>query len=578
MKYKLYTDEIYDSPREQVLRGRGISNVDEWLAADMSIVNDWRALDGMEAAVALVKNAVAANIDTCIIVDCDVDGYTSAAIIINFLYSLYPDYVEHHVIYLHHLGKQHGLADMVDLIPENTGLIICPDSASNDYIQHEYFNGKSKILILDHHEADHISTSPNVVTVNNQLCSYSNKMFSGAGIAWQFCRAYNELVGTNGNESIDLCALGNCGDMMSFQSLETKAIVAEGFKNVTNPFFYQMLEDNEYIINKYGGIGYKAVAFGVVPFINATVRSGTAEEKDDVFRAMCLPWCYEKVNFTKRGHKGEQVPLYVQAAYETASIKRRQTKLETESLALLENKILEENLTDNSILVFTCEPGDVEPNIRGLAANKLASKYQRPCLVLTKTKNKEDSEYMYQGSGRNYGMSEIDDLKSVIETTGCAEYVQGHGNAFGCGIYEKNMSSFIEEMNNLYRDIPREATYWVDYIWSMDEVPSNIVLELAELSYCWGQDIPASQVAIEDIDLSQCRLQLCGARNDTLRLVLPNGFVMVKFGIDEETFEEMLEPNTFMNCIVSPSRNEWQGRVSGEGMIDDFTLQEKWVF
>jgi single-stranded-DNA-specific exonuclease len=580
MKYKTYLKQTYPSMTEQVLYGRGITDVDAWLKANMNDVESWNVLDDIEKAVYELTSAIKDNWDTCIIVDCDVDGYTSAAILINFLYSLYPEWVNEHLIYLHHTGKQHGLTDMRDIIPKNTKLIICPDSASNDYEEHEYWNNQGTgIIILDHHEAPHVSKSFDTITINNQLCDYINKEFSGAGIVWQFCRAFNWINATEGDEGIDLCALGNCGDMMSYRSIETKAVIQEGLKQVTNPFFNELLETNEYTLNKYGGAHcYKAIAFAVVPFINATVRSGTSEEKDMIFKGMCKPWCFDKVPNTKRGHKGEEWPLYQQAAYLTAAIKRRQTKLETESMALLEKKIQEQGLLENSILVCCCEPGEVEPNIRGLAANKLASKYQRPCLVLTKSKTKDDNEYFYRGSGRNYSMSEVQDLKAVEESTGLIEYAQGHSNAMGVSIPERNLDSFIAAMNEKYKDVPREAVYWVDYIWNATKVDSNNLLQLAEMSNFWGQDVPASQVCIENIDLSNCQIRLCGTKNNTLRMILSNGLVLVKFGIDEDEYEQLLQQNTYMTCIISPQKNEWQGQISGEGIIDDYIIEQKWIF
>ena len=210
MKYKLYTEEKYNSPIEQVLRGRGIDDVRGWLDADMSIVSPFSALKNIDLAVDMLKRHIDDDNNVLILVDCDVDGYTSAAILINFLYSLYPKWINNHLDYIHHTGKQHGLADIMQGEEwKNYDLIICPDSSSNDYEQHEQLlrNGE-ELIILDHHEAPHISESKNTITVNNQLCDYPNKDFSGAGIVWQFCRAYNSINNVEGELSTDLCALG----------------------------------------------------------------------------------------------------------------------------------------------------------------------------------------------------------------------------------------------------------------------------------------------------------------------------------------------------------------------------------
>lgn len=580
MKYKLYTDETYSSPREQILRARGIENIDEWINANKHDINDWKLLDCSYSAAQEIDKTMICNEDMLIVVDCDVDGYTSAAILINYLYKLNPDYVKNHLSYIHHHGKEHGLADIIDDIDDNISLVICPDSASNDYEYHEILsNNGQTLLIMDHHEAPEVSMLNSVITVNNQLCDYPNKSFSGAGVVWQVCKAIDHYLDVNiADEFIDLCALGNCGDMMDYRNIETRAVVKEGFKNIKNPFLYQMIQDNDYIIQKHGGLNYRAMAFAVVPFINATVRSGTMEEKDLIFKAMCLPWCYDQVPFTKRGHKGEFVPRYVEAAYKTAAIKRRQTKLENESLALVDRKIKENNLLDNSVIIVQCEPGEVEKNIAGLVANKLQAKYQRPSMVLTKSKTKDDDEYFYRGSMRNYSMSEVENFKDVLEETGLTEFVAGHQGAAGVGIAANKMEEITNKLNEFYGEVSKEPIYWVDYIWRAADVEDSSLLELANMKEFWGQEIPPAQVCIENINLSQCRLSLCGKSNDTLRMILPNGVVLVYFGISEMMFDQMLEEDMYMTCIVSPAKNEWMGKVSGEGMIDDFIVEQKWVF
>ena len=177
-------------------------------------------------------------------------------------------------------------------------------------------------------------------------------------------------------------------------------------------------------------------------------------------------------------------------------------------------------------------------------------------------------------------MSTVQDLKAVEESTKIPEYVTGHANAHGISIAEKDIQNFIDKMNEKYKDIPKEATYWVDYIFDMDGADQNILLQLAECASFWGQDIPASQIAIENIDISRCHCRLCGSKNNTLRMVLPNGLVLVQFNITETEYDNLLLPNNDMTCIVTPQRNEWQGNISGEGIINDSIIfpRKKWVF
>lgn len=558
-------------------------DVDTWLNAGSDQINSWTALgrDNIESAVDLVMDIVACNKSTMVIVDSDADGFTSAALFINYLYKLFPNYVKEHVTYYLHSGKQHGLQDYTEEIDAVYDLIVCPDSASNDYEQHQYWVDRgSKILILDHHEAPHVSPVQGVTTINNQLCDYPNKDFSGVGITWQWCKAVDELCGFDyADDLIDLCALGNLSDMMNYQSIETKAVVDLGLRHINNPFFYYMCEKNKFSIDKMGGINYMSMAFYVTPFLNAIVRSGTPEEKDLIFKSMLLNYAFEKVQSGKRGHKGELVPLVEEAVRVCANVKARQTKLQDQAMELLEAKIKNEHLLDNAIIICLCEPGEVEKNLAGLAANKIQAKYQRPCLVLTKSKTKDDKEYFYRGSARNYSRSPIEDLRQLCEDSGLVEYATGHPSAFGYSIAEANLPLFIEQTNSYCENIPRDSIYWVDYIWSLNQVDGNKILQIAGLRQLWGQEIPESYVALERIPLSSTRVQLLSRdKNPTLKISLPCGVDIMKFKSSEEEYEQFTAPNMTLSLVGTCNKNEWNGHVTPQIITEDFELFEEWVF
>ena len=185
-----------------------------------------------------------------------------------------------------HDSKQHGLSDCIDFIMDkNPGLVICPDSSSNDYDYHKMLANKDiSILVLDHHLADHISKD--AIIINNQLSDYPNKELSGVGVVWQFCRYIDSCLDLNyADDFLDLVALGNCGDMMSLRSFETRYLITKGLKkeNIKNPFIDYMLDKNSFPLSKADyvssdpsmGCTSIGAAFFIVPFVNAITRSGT---------------------------------------------------------------------------------------------------------------------------------------------------------------------------------------------------------------------------------------------------------------------------------------------------------------
>ena len=218
---------------EQIMVNRNIPHdeIAHYLnTTDADIANPTKFGKSIEDGLMMLGSAIAGNYNTLVVCDCDCDGFTSAALLLNYLHDIYPAWVENHVKWFVHEGKQHGLADVMDYINQKQfSLVICPDSSSNDYELHsELLHRGIRTLILDHHEAEAISSDACVI--NNQLSDYPNKELSGVGVTWQFCRYWDSKIGTDyANDYLDLVALGNMADMMSLTSFETKHLINKGF-------------------------------------------------------------------------------------------------------------------------------------------------------------------------------------------------------------------------------------------------------------------------------------------------------------------------------------------------------------
>lgn len=521
----------------------------------------------------------------------DCDGYTSSAIFMNYFYKYESEWAVDNIQYYHHEGKEHGLNDLKKEIIESgdISLIISPDGASNDKEAQEQLNQNNiNIIILDHHECTEDYSNIHTIVVNTQLPyendidkKYPNGSLTGAGVVFKFCQAYNDLIykGRNSPDWLyDLCALGNCGDMASYKELEIRALMNVGLNQISNPFVKGMASANDFSIQKMNGINYYSVAFYIVPFINAITRSGSLEEKDMVFKGMLEQYAHVMVPCSKRGCKGQEWELWQEAVLVAQRVKRRQTKLQDETMTFLENKIQEEHLNDNAIILLLVEPGQVERNLAGLCANKIQAKYQKPCAILIRSKQKDDTEDYYRGSMRNYSLSPVDDLKSELEKTGEIEFCAGHKAAAGLGIASSHINKFIEKFNKQYENIDQTPVYWVDYIWNVNTCDPNKILDIGKCNL-YGQEVPESKICVENIALNPTMITLMSRdKNPTLKITLPNGVSIIKFKSSEEEYKEFCEEDKVLTIIAKCQVNSWQNNITPQLVVEEFELHTEWIF
>ena len=601
MKYQLIKPINPEySTIEQILTNRGIPRDEVYHYLNTTDDDISSPLDlgekSLNAAAQSIIQHISSKDKMLVICDCDCDGFTSAALLINYLYDLFPNYIETDLKWFVHEDKQHGLEDVMDYINSHDfKLVIVPDAGSNDYEYHQFLQKKGiDVIVLDHHLAD--ETSPYAIVVNNQLCDYENKELSGVGVVYQFCRFIDEKMKTNfADEYLDLVALGLTGDMMSLTSIETKHLINKGFEpnNIKNPYIYEMWQKNKFKLGEH--ITSIDAAFYIVPMVNAVQRSGTIEEKELLFKSMLKYEAFEIIPSTKRGCKGQTEKLVEQAVRMSTNVKNRQTRAQDASMEYLENKIEKENMMNRKVLLFTLEPGKVDKNIAGLIANKISAKYQRPCCMLTKTEVLDDSiennglfnsyiyKTVYQGSARGYEMSGITNFKDICDETGCVNWTAGHQNAFGISIDEDRIEEFLEKTDMALVNMASEPVYYVDYIYNGADVNPQDILEISNLSDLWGKDMDEAMVAVKDIKISKELVVVYRKTSNTLKITLPNKVSLMKFNATDEECE-MLEDQTGayiqMDIVGKCHKNEWLGNITPQIFIEDWEItgQGKYLF
>ena len=561
MRYQLIAprDEAM-SAVEQVLHNRGIKleDMERFKYPSQNDIVDPLCLEHMHEGVQMLMKHVGQNDKIFIQVDSDCDGYTSAAILINYLNCLFPHFVQTKISYRIHDGKQHGL--LTDTIPEDIKLVIAPDSSSNDYEEHEALHSKGiDVLVLDHHEAEKYSEFACVI--NNQMCDYPTKALSGAGVVYKFCCYMDSLLGTSyADDYVDLATAGIIADVMPLKDFEIRQIILKGMQGFRNPLLKTMVaEDNFHFQGK--ALTPFNIAWYIAPYINAITRSGTMSEKQVVFESMIEFLAYKTVPSTKRGCKGQFETRVEQAVRTCKNVKNRQTKSKDGAMDAVLKTIKDENLLEHKILAIRLDPKyAADKNLTGLIANGLLDTFCRPILILNKVE--EEGKTYWRGSGRGYDKANLGSLRDLLEQSGLVEYAQGHAMAFGVSIPEENCDALVQYVDEAYKDFDCTPIYSVDLIWDgTKDLSSKAFAEIADEEKIWGKGVEDPLIAIEGFRVYGKQLRLFGLEKGkpTLNIQLDDGSSLVKFKSSEEEYELLHSDLGYViiNAVGTCTRSNW---------------------
>ena len=561
---------------EQIFKSRGIepNQIQHFLYPTISDLYAPELLDNMKQGAQMLISHIAQRHRIMIQVDSDADGMTSSAVLINYLNILFPNFVQTMVYYRIHEGKEHGI--LFEAVPADVKLVIAPDSSSSDYDVHKKLHDMGiDVLVLDHHDADKVSEYACVI--NNQLCNYPNKSLSGVGVVYKFCEYLDSLLGNHYADTfLDLVACGIIADVMELKNLETRYIITEGLKNIHNGFLKGMVERQAFKLgNQVTPFG---VAFYIAPYINATIRSGTQDEKLLLFEAMLDFKGNESIPSTKRGCKGQYELRVEQACRSCTNIKNRQTKARDAGLEIIERIIEKEDLLKNKILAIRipeAESQKINKNITGLIANILMDKYQKPTLILRPCRNPETNVLSWEGSGRGLSDSDFDNFKEFLTNLEEVEYGQGHANAFGVGILDEHFDEFIKVSNEILANFDFQPCYKVDFIFSAQDIAAKDILDIAELNSIWGKGISQPLIAIENLAVTNDNLKLLSPdKSPTLRIDLPNDMSLIKFKVSTEEFETLHSERgcVKINVVGKCDINNWNGVIKPQIQIEDYEI------
>ena len=578
MKTRLINENFKSDYTANLLRSLGVGDVEKYYEPTADALQDPRDLENITDAAVLLRETLMGGHRILIVVDSDNDGFTSATIMYNYIKDIAPDA---EIDYVLHEGKQHGLQDHIkNLMDEgkNYGLIILPDSSSNDYVYHEQLKEiECAVLVLDHHLTD-TELSSNAIVVNNQLSpKYKNKELTGAGVVYQFCRYLDMVYGVSyADKYMDLAAWGIIGDMGSMLELENRYIVREGLKHINNKLLEALMEKQAYSITGVMGASRQqivdalnpiSVAFYIVPLVNAMIRVGTMAEKTRLFEAFLDG--DKMIPSGKRGAKGTLDKAGAEAARECSNARNRQNKSLDEAVFAAEAKIHKYDLLENRILFVRLDEDDTFPSeLNGLLAMKLSAKFKRPTIVA-----RLNNEGYNRGSMRGLNQSELVSFKDFLTESGMFEYVQGHDNAAGCSIPDSMLSKFHAWANEALVDIDfGENCYDVNFERiAADEDIKDLILDIGAHNGIWGQQNSEPLIHVTDINITMDDVKIMGKGMDTVKIE-KFGISYIKFRAKDLIEELHKYPQMKIEVVGRANVNHWAGNVIPQIFIEDIEV------
>lgn len=519
----------------QYLNALGIKDVRKYLKGD-NFENPWK-YPNMKKGVERLNKAILDNERIGILVDEDNDGACSSAIIYHFIKKIN---IKQDVVVFFHACKGHGLVqnqyeDIVQqCIESGIDLLITPDSSSNDTEQCRTLKeNEIDVLILDHHEIE--KENPYAIVINHHLGKDLNVYLSGAGVTYQFVRAYCEYYDiVLKNEYIDLVATSLVTDVCNMTSEENYSFIKKGLNNLTNPLLIKLFEKfspNE--ITPY------TIAWRIGPKINATFRTEDTEVKKVLFY----------------GFVGE---YDIDKAIEMAkSVHKEQTNTVKEVL-----QDVKDTLDENHKIII----GFTEEKYRGysgLIAGRLCDEYNKPSFVIRELNNTT-----WSGSMRSPM-----DLAQQINESGFAK-CQGHNNACGIFIPKSKLNKFIEwfDKQDLNVETVKPVTACIN--------PFDITLDLChdcidnELLWCGGEGgkvvKPRFYVCFETLPSS---VSIFIKKTNTARFDFGD-VSLIKFKVSKDEVNLLQSKKCKIEAIIELDVNVWNDVETPQGKINTWEINE----
>lgn len=446
----------------------------------------WQLLDGIDAAVDILQQALVDGRRIMIVGDFDADGATSTALTVLALRSMGGNNVQYLVP--NRFEDGYGLSPEVveQAATRGAQLIVTVDNGISSHAGVEVAHAKGmQVLVTDHHlPGETLPAAEAIVNPNLRECAFPSKSLAGVGVAFYLMLALRARLRDSGwfeqramampnlAELLDLVALGTVADVVPLDA-NNRILVYQGLNRIRagkcRPGVRALLE----VANRDARqLAANDLGFALGPRLNAAGRLDDMSIgvalllSDDIAQARMLANDLDALNQTRREiEQGMQV----------------------EALQLCDQ--LERTSTTLPYGLAMYHP-EWHQGVVGILASRIKERFHRPVIAFAPA-----GDGILKGSGRSIAGLHMRDALERLDTLnpGLMLKFGGHAMAAGLSLEEARFDEFRQRFGELVGE-------WLDpamlegVIWSDGELAmQELTLETAELlreGGPWGQAFP----------------------------------------------------------------------------------------
>ncbi len=519
----------------------------QFLAADMeSLLSPWD-LKGMREAVACVTKTMEEGGSIVVYGDYDVDGITATSVVYRFLKRCGAS-VSYYIPERQSEGYGLNLEALEGLIAKGTDLVITVDCGISSYDIVEAVRDRLALVITDHHEAP--SLIPRAVAVVDHKqpnCQYPDKNLAGVGVAYKLCQAiWQERTGEVYQADLDIVALGTVADVVPLVG-ENRILVKAGLSKMQ----MQPNRGIEALIDVAGlkdrKITASHIGFTLAPRLNAAGRVAHATRAVELLTTPSQEEAYE-------------------IAEELQETNLERQALERDIHEMARQDVLKQGSDADYVVVVGGQ--DWHPGVIGIVASRLVEEFYKPTLVIS----------IKDGIGK--GSCRSIDNCNIYEALQSAEdlLIQfgGHQAAAGFSIKEDKIPALRDRLTQYCKEHLAETDYLpivdIDSQVVIDDIDVPLIEEIETLEP-YGMANPTPVLALEEATISD--LFLMGQQKKHAKVLLEREDSTIDaIAWNRPDLHASFFPGDRVKVAFTVQKNEWNGHVSPQLMIQDMALLE----